>query len=322
MKRWLKQGLEYMPAPLPELTLDALRFVRYASVRENHFRRRVILKKLSWPESIVQGPFAGMSYYPRAHGSMILPKLLGTYECELRGPIETICIQGCDRIIDIGAAEGYYAVGMALRNPGVPLICFELNASARYDLRRVARRNGVLSQLDVHPACTPDSLAHALEGARRPAIICDCEGAEDELLDPERVPALRRALILVETHEGMIGGVNQRLLDRFAPTHDVELIRNQPRTSADLPGGLHLTDEEAEMATDGRMDVYAAEISGLIVDSPRAGSTPRAFSHDGLLSLDSGGRTSAGAVARSVWRDVARRRVRGERQCRAPAALA
>ena len=150
-----------------------------------------------------------MGYIPLASSRTTLPMLLGTYECELNPAVETICGAGCDRIVDIGAAEGYYAVGMALRNPGVPLVCFEMNASVRYYLRRLARRNGVRPRIKILGECTPAALETALDGAERPAIICDCEGAEDLLLDPVRVPSLRRALILVETHEGMVDGVER-----------------------------------------------------------------------------------------------------------------
>ena len=122
--------------------------------------------------------------------------------------------------------------------------------SARHYLRRLARRNEVRPRLAIKGECTPEALRAALEGSERPAIICDCEGAEDLLLDPTLVPALRRALILVETHEGMVVGVERRLVDRFAPTHDIEVIRSRPRTRDDLPDGPDLTDAEADVAMD------------------------------------------------------------------------
>jgi hypothetical protein len=176
--------------------------------------------------------------------------LLGTYECELHPAVETICGAGCDRIVDIGAAEGYYAVGMALRNPGVPLVGFEMNASVRYYLRRLARRNGVRPRIKILGECTPAALETALAGAERPAVICDCEGAEDLLLDPVRVPSLGGALILVETHEGMVDGVEDHLRERFAATHEIEFIRSRARTLDDLPAGCDLSEAEADAAMD------------------------------------------------------------------------
>jgi hypothetical protein len=183
-----------------------------------------------------------------------LPKLLGTYERELWPAIEAICGAGCERVVDVGAAEGYYAVGMAARNPEAEVIAFEASPSARYLLRRLARRNSVSDRLRVLGSCDTGSLERALDGVRRPAVICDCEGAEDSLLRPDRVGALRRALVLVETHDGMeteagaLEGITRRLRERFAPTHDVELIGSRARTHDDLPPGCRLSSDEAEEA--------------------------------------------------------------------------
>jgi hypothetical protein len=250
MKRILKQGIDCMPAPLPILTQESLRYLRHPRLRRERRMSRRILAKLAEPMRVAQGPFEGMKYSPLTSSRTVLPMLLGTYERELAPAVEEICAAGCDRIVDIGAAEGYYAVGLALRNPGVALTCFEMNPSMRHYLRRLARGNGVRRRIAIAGECTPEALEEALQGAERPAIVCDCEGAEDVLLDPRRVPGLRRASILVETHEGMVIGVERHLLERFAPTHDIEVIRSRPRGRGDLPAGCDLTDEEAAAAMD------------------------------------------------------------------------
>ncbi len=180
----------------------------------------------------------------------MLPKVLGTYESELHPAIEEICRSRCDRIIDIGAAEGYYAVGMALRNPEAAMIGFEMSAPARHLLRRLARRNGVSDRIALRGACSIAALDTALAGARQPAVICDCEGAEDVLLRPDRVKSLRHALLLVETHEGMVDGVTRRLRERFFLTHQIEVIDSRPRSGDDLPSGCTLSSAEADQAMD------------------------------------------------------------------------
>ena len=206
MKQLLRRGIDRMPAPIPLYVQDAFRFVRYPKVRRRRQMHRQILDRLERPSEVVQGPFRGMRYISVAYCSEVLPKLLGTYECELDPAIEAICRAGCDRIVDIGAAEGYYAVGMALRNPEATIIGFEMNPTARFYLRRLSRCNGVEDRIQIEGTCDTESLREALEDARLPAVICDCEGAEDGLLRPDRVESLRRALILVETHDGMETG--------------------------------------------------------------------------------------------------------------------
>jgi hypothetical protein len=248
MRELVKRIVERMPGPLPLAALDAIRYVRYPQIRRTLRAEKRILAKLGRPNRVLQGPFVGMQTISRAYCSAMLPKTLGTYEREIAAAVETICQAGCDVIVDIGAAEGYYAVGMALRNPRARIVAFELASAARYDLKRLAQRNGVSGRIELCGECTSPALGESLAGAERPAVICDCEGAEDRLLDPDLVPELRQALILVETHEGMFAGINDRLRERFAPTHLIEAIPSQPRNVEDLPADAHLAPAEAEAA--------------------------------------------------------------------------
>jgi len=259
MKQLIRHGVERIPAPFPFLIQHGFRYVRYPSVRQRRQMHRMILNRLTNPEAVAQGPFQGMRVLNLAYCSEVLPKILGTYECELNDAIETVCASNRDVIVDIGAAEGYYAVGLAMRNPDTTVISFEMNPSARYYLRRLAERNGVGDRIREHGICDIDGLNDALDDAHRPAVMSDCEGAEDFLLDPNRVPALRRAWILVETHDEMqvgttmLSGITDRLIERFTPTHRIRLIASRDRDSSDLPPGCDLSAEEAvEAMNEGR----------------------------------------------------------------------
>jgi hypothetical protein len=248
MKQFLRRSLERLPGRLPLLTVEAVQCLRHPHIRQRKRLQRQVIRRISRPLRVAQGPFRGMHYVSLSFGSAFLPKLMGTYERELIPAVETICRAGCDRIIDIGTAEGYYAVGMAIRNPAARLIGFESSAAARSLLRGLARRNGVSGRITLQGRCTYETLQAALEGAARPAVICDCEGAEDELLRPELVPPLRGALILVETHEWKFAGLARRVGERFAPTHKIEVIDSCARSREDLPAGLDLPPDEADEA--------------------------------------------------------------------------
>jgi hypothetical protein len=256
MKQLVRHSVERLPAPLPVVLQDAFRYLRYPQVRRRRKARGLILGQLTSPELVAQGPFRGMRYISSAFHSEVLPKLVGTYECEVYPAIETICQAACDRIVDIGAAEGYYAVGMAMRNPSATVVAFEMNPSGRYYLRQLARRNGVSERVQILGTCDLDSLASSLAGARRPAVICDCEGAEDSLLRPDRVEPLAQSYILVETHDGLdtangpLTGITDRLVQRFQSTHTIEIIGSRARSREDLAVDCRLSSEEAVQAMD------------------------------------------------------------------------
>ena len=63
--------------------------------------------------SVTSGPFAGMRYIDASFGSAYIPKLLGTYEQELSNVLAGIIAKRPKAVVDVGAAEGYYAVGLA-----------------------------------------------------------------------------------------------------------------------------------------------------------------------------------------------------------------
>lgn len=167
------------------------------------------------------GPFAGMVYTDESAEGSYLPKLLGSYEAELQPLIASLAGRGYERVLNPGCAEGYYAVGLA-RLLGVEVNAFDVDERARALCAELARRNGVDGLVAVHGALTAEAIAaHA---GRRVLVVCDIEGAETELLDPEAAPALRGFDLLVEVHESFAPGVGSLLRDRFAGSHRIEHV--------------------------------------------------------------------------------------------------
>jgi len=61
-------------------------------------------------------------------------------------------------IIDVGSAEGYYAVGLAMRCPNSQIFTFEAEPYYRHLSRRLARENRIAENLDIRGACNPKTL--------------------------------------------------------------------------------------------------------------------------------------------------------------------
>jgi hypothetical protein len=181
------------------------------------------------------GPFAGMRYVGGSVGSCFIPKLLGTYERELAPKIEWICRCHPNLVIDVGAGEGYYAIGLALRVRQARVIAFESDEAGQAALSAMARLNDVADRLTVRGRCERQDLAVALAGHPAPVVICDVEGDEEVLLDLEDVPELRDATVLVETHEFVRRGVTDELCRRFAASHSIERIWQEPRSRVEFP---------------------------------------------------------------------------------------
>jgi hypothetical protein len=168
--------------------------------------------------------------YPRSavgRAEQLVAKLLGAYENELHGAVERLAGEHWDEIVDIGAADGYYAVGLALRCPSASVVAWEMNPLPARVCAQLARANGVDDRVEIRGECRLDDL-EALSYRRR-LVFSDCEGTEDLLLDPDRVPALRSSTLVVEMHESLAPGVEERVQSRFAPTHDIEALAVERR---------------------------------------------------------------------------------------------
>lgn len=185
--------------------------------------------------AVRSGPFAGMKYITESSCSALTPKLLGIYERELHSVIEDILSIPWRQIVDIGAAEGYYAVGFARHFRSAEVVAFEMNPKARKLLKQLAAKNDVLSRLAIQQECSDRELEHTIYPKGNRLILCDCEGAEMSILDPTRVPQLASCHILVETHEFVTPGVTATLRGRFSNTHTIAEILSVERNALDYP---------------------------------------------------------------------------------------
>lgn len=175
---------------------------------------------------VIDGPFAGMRLPEAASWADgdLVPKLLGAYEAELHAPIEAAIARAPDLVVNVGCAEGYYAVGLARRLPEARVHAFDISAPAREVCALAARLNGVARRLTVEGECTAARLAELAAGAARPLAVLDCEGAETTLIAAESLPALGRCTLIVECHDFLDPGITDTLRARLAPSHAVALV--------------------------------------------------------------------------------------------------
>jgi SAM-dependent methyltransferase len=174
--------------------------------------------------AVVTGPFQGMKLPARAAEGCFVPKLLGSYESPLHPVIERIVAAPYERIVDIGCAEGYYAVGLALRMPKTRIFAFDINEKAQAACRNLAVLNGVADRVTVGGLFSGADFADYAGSC----VVCDIEGAERALLDPAAYPGLREVDVLVEAHDCFSPGLSGLLRERFAATHRIESFESLP----------------------------------------------------------------------------------------------
>jgi hypothetical protein len=190
--------------------------------------------------TVLHGPFQGLRYPKEcALTRYSTINLLGSYEMELHPWLYEVTPGKYERILDIGAAEGYYAVGMALR-ARTPVDAYETDRRSRNYCREMARLNGVSPLVSVHTWCSPRSLRKVEN--QRCLVFSDCEGYEVDLFTPDVVRALAKSDCIIEIHEGANGSfwfptaaTRELLEQRFAATHDIRIVTFCPRDASLFP---------------------------------------------------------------------------------------
>ena len=208
---------------------DALRFL---SKWRSHLIQGMILKHQS--TLVMEGPLAGLDFIEQSAEGCHIAKLLGCYEQPLLPFIEEAIKANYPKILNIGCAEGYYAVGMARKMPNTQMYAFDLDTNAQKVCAELALKNGVSERITIGSLFKPEDF-EAYKG-QHVLVLCDIEGAEHDLLNLEIAPALAEMDLIVESHEGLYPGITQTLINRFQKTHAITLIHdNGLRQLANAP---------------------------------------------------------------------------------------
>ncbi len=174
--------------------------------------------------TVLHGPFKGLQY-PRydSVASALFPKLLGSYESELHPVLAEMTRGDYSQILDIGCAEGYYAIGLAQRCPASTVVAFDTDEKARALCAEMAELNGVKDRVKVKAECTSELLGN-YDFEKKSLIICDCEGFEINLFNSTNIDNLRHCDLIIETHDFMDIGISDALKKLFSTTHELSSI--------------------------------------------------------------------------------------------------
>jgi hypothetical protein len=227
------KGAALSAFPALALKFFSIRSRRMIESRARHLGLDRLAREVSRAtgSTVAAGPFAGMKLDYELFPVHISPKLLGTYEQELHSVIERAIQLRPKYVLNVGCAEGFYAVGLAIRLSDAQIFAADADPKALSATVKNAQLNGVSGR--VHPVgiVRPRQLGTYLK-ADASLVVMDCEGAEFSLLDPANDPILLRTNIVVEIH-GEFGTV-QEIIQRFAHTHNIFEISPSVRAASDI----------------------------------------------------------------------------------------
>jgi len=170
------------------------------------------------------GLFSGMKYASlESVGSQIFPKLAGTYEDELFPMLKLLSSNQYDLIVNIGHAEGFYAIGLAKLFPTNYVYAYDIDAHAEELCTRMALLNNVQDRVLIKGSCSAAILANITMG-KRCLILCDCEGYERELFVKSNITAFADSHLIIELHPMDDALIKSYVTDLFNISHDLQFV--------------------------------------------------------------------------------------------------
>ena len=203
---------------------------------ETTFERRQRLSKevyASFNGEVMLGPFKGTRYSDNNHRGMpdFGSMLLGFYELEV---LDYLTSMGTlDLFVDIGAAEGYYPIGMANSHLAKKCIGFETNEESL----KIFRQNLILNPKAVENVTIlghADSNMFSLFPESDPSksvILCDIAGGEFELFSEETLFNIKKFKVIIEIHHWLPNFMFNytRLLERATKFFNISFLKPKPR---------------------------------------------------------------------------------------------
>lgn len=207
----------------------------YASAQTHkRFLSDPILRTMNF--TVQRGPFVGLRLHPDVVWSAgdTVTKVLGVYEQELHESIFDAISKKPTCVVNIGCADGYYAVGIQRLLPDVPVFAFDIDPRASFDFSKTQELNGTYARFEQNfDFSSPPPELLEFDSI---FFVIDIEGNERDIRSLPSV-ILKKSSMLIEVHDLFEPGLTQKLVEFLSKTHEVKIIPEagrDPHTLSEL----------------------------------------------------------------------------------------
>ncbi|WP_310619539.1 hypothetical protein [Flexibacterium corallicola] len=216
--------------------------------------------------TVLQGPFRGQKLSRNAYwgGTDITAKILGNYEREVQSTIQNLSTKGFRYLVDIGAGDGFYAVGALHSKLFDKVLAYERADKARENIYSNMKLNSVNSNnYKVFPASNTEVISKNIKEENidptKLVILVDIEGDEYRLIDKYFLEQFSSSFIIIEIHRRRILDIYdiappprnlclEEELKKFGQSVKDRKVDKLYRTSYEIPSTLEwladLSDDE------------------------------------------------------------------------------
>ena len=182
---------------------------------------------------VTDGNFKGLklTFKTNTSSGVLGLKVLGLYEKEI---IDYICSQKeFDTLINLGAGDGYYPLGLLKANQISKAICFEMSEKGRKSISENSILNGDSEKIVVLGKATDQTVKAAIRKEKKGRIlfICDIEGGEFDFFKEKEFFNIEGCTWIIELHDRVLGlnkKVREDLLARIPENRNVSIVKSKP----------------------------------------------------------------------------------------------
>ena len=181
---------------------------------------------------VAHGEFKGMRLNKNNFWSKndLITYILGVYEKHVVSQLIKFSKLNNKVFIDIGAADGYFAVGMAHSKFFKKVYAFEIETLARENLKKNAKDNFCDNKIFINKEANFNSLKKIIDIDEISTILIDIEGGEFELLSKDILNLVKKCMVIIELHPNLVidGSKKQeRLLNICEDFFEISMIESE-----------------------------------------------------------------------------------------------
>ena len=257
IEEFIEDEMEYFK-PMLQRQKKASQATREAWRKETVAQRqeRISLETYDLCEGkVTQGPFQGLQLNRNTWWgkSDLGAQCLGVYEKEI---LDLISAQEpFDTFLDIGAADGYYAVGLLHSKMAKKAICFEISEEGQRAIKENWMINKNPGELEIYGEANEQSIASiASVLPEKTLVLVDIEGCEFHLLSQKVISLLDKCTLVIEIHNWIDGFEDKypallRDLDKY---FDITIIKTSERNTQNNELLRSYTDDNRLLVTSER----------------------------------------------------------------------
>jgi hypothetical protein len=257
IEKFIKEEIDYFK-PMLKRQREATQAMKEVWRTETVAQRieRVSLETYDLCEGkVLQGPFQGLQLNRDTWWgkSDLGAQCLGLYEKEI---LDLISAQGpFHTFLDIGAADGYYAVGLLHAKIAKKAICFEISEKGQRAIKENWIMNEGPGELEIYGEANEQSIASvATKLSQNTLVLIDVEGFEFHLLSQEVISVLGKCRMVIEIHNWMDDFAEKysALLRNLNKYFDITIIAPSERNTQNIEQLRSYTDDNRLLVSSER----------------------------------------------------------------------